>query len=231
MSSTSGHVQLLKLLPSTDQDEFLRFIYPLRVRAAVFFAAIQLAYYVLDFVIIQATRRDIGQSSFYVARRVAVFVLESLLIAVVCMGSIRVVSVVVHVWFFISAAWRVAVLAFVVTQLPASGTLLMSHLCTVSVGFAGIAATMHINFLLVLAMCVPLLVFFSVAIQQADGFDDDFPRQSASIYVLVIFATVLFIIHTVQVRASRCSDLRRVQAETSHGLTNKPRPCARVRCE
>lgn len=204
MSSTSGHVQLLKLLPSKDQDEFLRFIYPLRVRAAVFFAVIQLVYYAVDLVIIETTRRDIGASPYYVAKRVAVFVLESLLIAVVCVGSIRVVSVAVHVWFLLTALSRLAILAYAVTELPVSGTYLMSMLCTVSIGITGIATTMHISYVLVLAMSVPLLVVFSVAVHQSDGFDDDFPKQSASVYVLVIFATMLFVVHTVQVRCDAC---------------------------
>jgi hypothetical protein len=134
---------------------------------------------------------------------VTVFVLESLLIAVVCVGSIRVVSLAVHVWFFLTALSRLGILAFAVTELPVSGTYLMSMLCTVSIGITGIATTMHISFILVLAMCVPLLVLFSVAIHQTEGFDDDFPKQSASVYVLVIFATVLFVIHTVQVRGIR----------------------------
>src|SRR3546814_19898245 len=117
MHSTSGRVLLLRLLPSQDQAEFLRFISPLRARAAVFFASIQIVYYLIDLVVIAMLREDL-MTSFYITKRIASLILEMVLIAAVLVGSSRVIAAMVHLWFVLSVLVRVGILVNAVFFTP-----------------------------------------------------------------------------------------------------------------
>ena len=194
------YVQIYRLLPKTDKEAFLQFIYPLRARAAITLALLLILYYLSETIALLATHLESVNNS-YITKRVITVFLEIVLIFFALWGSPRVVSIAVHLWFVGSVVVR---LVFITTASfepgGVTGAHLLSSLCTVLIGLMSIGATMHVNFLLVVVACVPIAVVYVTVVQRSEVFDIEFSKSAATVYVVVMVVLSIWVVHTVQVQ-------------------------------
>ena len=199
----NGEVSLIKLLPKGDEPEFMRFVFPLRARAAVFFATLELLYEVVNTLLSAYLFHDkfSGKAIAYLAINIG---LELILLLTAIFASAVWLSRIVHAWYIVMVAIRllsVAPFAFLGENVDLVNA--VAYLVFVLLLDTAIGTTMHIHFLLFLLLSFPDITFILIAMVNSD---DSSIQVGGNIPVLLTIAVGLYIlalwtVHTVQVRS------------------------------
>jgi hypothetical protein len=195
-----GDVSLYRLLPFSDEGQFMRFVYPLRARAAAFLSALQLVYTLANTLATVFGEREhySGFEVFSVCFTMAVYL--GLMLSAIW-GSPSFLSKVVHTWYALISILRIISIlnyAFFGAEVTLSG--LVAYNFYVLLVDLSVGTTMHIYFPLLLWLSSIEIVFIGVAMANTEPDESGLTLNSRTGIGLMVgfYVIALWTIHTVQ---------------------------------